>query len=380
TQKELEIIRELLKVSKRVTISLIADEQALEASSDELDLFYQTTETYHVLKQLAAEKEILLEEPIIMQAAKGVFNDKAYIYNLEQHFDERPVPVFKTDATSPVVLREAVHPRAEVEGMIQEILRLVREKQYRYRDMVVFVRDPESYHDLIQTMFHSYHIPFFIDEKRTMLNHPFIEFIRSLFDLVESNWRYDALFRLLKTGFIRPTDEEYPLTMDAIDTLENYCLEYGIRSRSQWLQEEAWVYKRGRRFEYASQTDQDKAYEQRINAYRMQVVQAIAQFDQAIRKEKTVQDKCITIYQLLDNLSIPRQLEAARFKFDEAGQIEKGREEEQVWDGVMQLLDEFVEMVGDDVMSFTSFQQILEAGLEALEFSHVPPTMDHIIV
>src|SRR5699024_583229 len=116
------------------------------------------------------------------------------------------------------------------------------------------------------------------------------------------------------------------------------------------------------------------------NAYRMQVVQAIAQFDQAIRKEKTVQDKCITIYQLLDNLSIPRQLEAARFKFDEAGQIEKGREEEQVWDGVMQLLDEFVEMVGDDVMSFTSFQQILEAGLEALEFSHVPPTMDHIIV
>src|SRR5699024_3123900 len=127
TPKELEIIRELLKVSKRVTISLIADEQALEASSDELDLFYQTTETYHVLKQLAAEKEILLEEPIIMQAAKGVFHDKPYFYHLEQHFDERPVPVLKTDATSPVVLREAVHPRAEVEGMIQEILSLVRE-------------------------------------------------------------------------------------------------------------------------------------------------------------------------------------------------------------------------------------------------------------
>lgn len=380
TPKELEIIRELLKVSKRVTISFIADEQALEQSSDELDLFYQTTETYHVLKQLAAEEEITVEKPVLMHVETGVFHDKPYFYHLEQHFDERPLPVLTTDDKSPVILREAVHPRAEVEGMVQEILRLVREDQYRYRDMVVFVRDPDSYHDLIQTMFHSYHIPFFIDEKRTMLNHPLIEFIRSLFDLVESNWRYDALFRLLKTGFIRPTDEEYPLTMDAIDTLENYCLEYGIRSRSQWLQDEAWVYKRGRGFEFASQTDQDKAYEKGINAYRMQVVQAIEQFDRAVRQEKTVRDKCVAIYQLLDKLSIPTQLETARFNFDEAGQIEKGREEEQVWNGVMQLLDEFVEMVGDDVITFTSFQQILEAGLEALEFSHVPPTMDHVIV
>src|SRR5699024_405851 len=61
TPKELEIIRELLKVSKRVTVSFIADDQALEKSADELDLFYQTTETYHVLKQLASEEEVTVE-------------------------------------------------------------------------------------------------------------------------------------------------------------------------------------------------------------------------------------------------------------------------------------------------------------------------------
>src|SRR5699024_12056911 len=59
---------------------------------------------------------------------------------------------------------------------------------------------------------------------------------------------------------------------------------------------------------------------------------------------------------------------------------EKGREEEQVWNCFMQLLDEFVELVGNEKMDVSSFHRVLEAGIESLEFAHVPPTMDHIIV
>src|SRR5690625_5425481 len=97
--------------------------------------------------------------------------------------------------------------------------------------MVLFIREPEAYHALIRTIFADYQIPVFIDEKRTMLNHPLIEFIRSVLEVVDSNWRYDALFRVLKTGLIQATDEAYPLTSDAIHELENYVLEYGIRKR-----------------------------------------------------------------------------------------------------------------------------------------------------
>src|SRR5699024_12386785 len=92
----------------------------------------------------------------------------------------------------------------------------------------LYLRDAENYHYLIATLFRDYDIPVFFDEKKTMLNHPFIEFIRSLFDVVASNWRYDAMFRLLKTGLIPKTDEKYPLDRNAIDELENYVLEYGI--------------------------------------------------------------------------------------------------------------------------------------------------------
>ena len=73
------------------------------------------------------------------------------------------------------------------------------------------------YSSLVRSIFAKYDIPVFIDEKRSMLHHPFIEFIRSMFDVVEGNWRYDAVFRVLKTGFVPSSDLAYPLTSDAID-------------------------------------------------------------------------------------------------------------------------------------------------------------------
>ena len=378
--KELEIIRQLLHVCDEVTIALTVDEGSIHEQIDELDLFYQTVETYHHLSQLAQEESIKMNAPIVLSHEQGIFQKRPYMYHLEQCFDDRPAPALHVEEESPIRLREAVHPRAEVEGMIQEILRLVRDEKYRYRDIVIFHRESDTYNDLIQTLFTDFNIPFFIDEKRTMLNHPFIEFIRSLFDVVQTNWRYDAIFRLLKTGFIEPTDEEYPLTEDAIDQLENYCLEYGIRQKRQWTQEEPWEYRRFYGMDKAKKTDKDIQFQIEINAYRNQVVQALFSFDDAIRRAETIEEKCTEIYALLEKLQIPTQLERAREAFDLEGKIEKGREEEQVWNGFMQLLDEFVELVGNEKMDVSSFHRVLEAGIESLEFAHVPPTMDHIIV
>jgi len=380
TPNELEIVAELMKFGNRVTIALIADPSDLEKEISELDLFYQTVETYHTLHHIAYENDIVIENPVALDSELDRLVDVPDLSHLETHFDDRPTPTFKGKSGSSIRLHEAVHPRAEMEGVIQEILRLVREENYRFRDMVIFVRETEAYHDLINTMFKDYGIPVFIDEKRTMLNHPLIEFIRSLFDVVESSWRYDAVFRLLKTGFIPKTDSAYPLDSDAIDELENYCLEYGIRGKNQWLKEEKWVYKRFRGFTQAAQTDRELYAETKINRWRNQVVDALKPFDAEINGRNSVRARCELVFRLLERLNIPEQLEARKIAFDENGEIEKAREEEQVWNSFMQLLDEMVEMIGEEEMSFSMFRSTLEAGLESLQFSHVPPSMDHVIV
>src|SRR5699024_2571472 len=86
------------------------------------------------------------------------------------------------------------------------------------------------------------------------------------------------------------------------------------------------------------------------------------------------------LFELFEALDIPSQPEENRRYYDDTDQVEKAREEEQVWQSIIQTLDEAVEMIGEGVMSLRMFQDTLEAGMEALEFSHVPPTMDHVIV
>ncbi|MFD1607945.1 helicase-exonuclease AddAB subunit AddB [Oceanobacillus luteolus] len=376
TPNEMAVVEALLKKCKMVTVVLTLDDPYEETT--ELDLFYQTKETYHQLLQTAEANDIPLEERIEFSPEHGRFRDRPYFVHMEKYFDTRPAPAY--EGSVPITIAEAVHPRAEVEGAAQEILRLVREENYRFRDFALFMREAPVYHDLIATIFEDHGIPVFLDEKRSMLNHPFIEFIRSIFDVVEGNWRYDALFRVLKTGFVPASDEEYPLTADAIDELENYILEYGIRTRERWFSEEEWIFQRFRGFDEARQTDKELEKQKRINRYRRQIVAALQEFDEAVRAATTVRERCEILYALFEKVRAPEKLEKLRDSDDAAGEIEKAREQEQVWEGVIQILDELVEIAGDEHLSVDVFRNTLEAGLETLEFAHVPPSLDHVIV
>ena len=381
TPKELLIIEELLKVSNQVTIALSLNVNDLKSDLDELDLFHQTKETYYKLSQLAKNISVTIEKPIHLMEKDSYLFDNPYLTHLEDHFDERPTPQFTKKGTYlPIEVAEAVHARAEVEGVAQKILELVRTKGYRYKEMVIFMRDSSTYNGLIQTVFSDYNIPVFIDEKRLMLNHPLIELTRSVFDLVEGNWRYEDMFRVLKTGFIKATDEKYPLTLDAIDQLENYCLEYGIRYKNQWLSDQEWTVQRFKGFTEGKQTDKELREQEKINALRYQVTDALKDFDKQIRLQKTVKDKCEVLYYLLESLDVVTQLEYLRFLHDEEGKLASALEQEQVWQALIQLLDEYVEIAGQEKVSQSAFKSILEAGLESLEFSHVPPSLDQIIV
>lgn len=373
TPQEQLVIEALMDKTNQLTVTLTLDPMNMGASPG-FDLFSQTKETYNVIQEMAEVRGLATQ---IKTVTEDGTIEPAFTH-LEKYFDERPAPAYLGKA--PIQLAQAVHPRAEVEGAAQEILHVVREEGYRYQDIVILIRDTDVYHDLIQTIFQDYRIPVFVDEKRTMLHHPLIELIRSAFDVVLGNWRYDTIFRLLKTGLIPAQSSDDPLDQDAIDTLENYVLEYGIRGRNQWLAEEPWIFQRFKGFDQAVQTDEERMMQEKINRYRSQVVKALATFDAMIREGKTVRQKATAVYTWLEQLEIGTQLEQMQINFDRAGEIEQAREQEQVWNGVIQLLDEMVEMIGEEALSIQLFQQSIETGFETLKFAHVPPSIDHVVV
>ncbi|TFB22063.1 helicase-exonuclease AddAB subunit AddB [Filobacillus milosensis] len=375
TPQEYYVIEALMKYAKDLKITLMINPGVSDGS--ELDLFYQTKTTYDTLAEIAEEADIELDEPYYLSPQQR-FKGNGALEHMERYFEMHPIPEYKGE--TPIKLVESVHPRAEVEGVAQEITRLIRDEGYRYRDMAILIRQPEVYHDLIQTIFEDYEIPVFIDEKKTMLNHPFVELIRTGLEIINSNWRYDAVFRLLKTGFVIPDDEEYPLTEEAVDTLENYVLEYGIRRRDQWLSKEKWPYQRFTGLEFRRQTDEEQEMENQINAYRKQVVRALERFDQKIHDAKTIAEKCQAVFEWLEHLDAPRSLEKLRDHYDQVGRVETAREQEQAWQAVMELFDEMVEMIGEDEASDELFLQVVEAGFDTLTFAQVPPTIDHVII
>ncbi|WP_368654537.1 helicase-exonuclease AddAB subunit AddB [Ornithinibacillus sp. 4-3] len=376
TPQELLVVETLLKKCKRVTIGLTVDQ--VDENMSELDLFYQTNETYCALRSLTEQYQIPIEEVIRLRPEDARFKERPAMQHLENHFDTRPSPAFLGKA--PIQMAEAIHPRAEVEGVAQEIIRLVREENYRFKDMAIFIRQTDMYHELLSTIFEDYGIPLFIDEKKTMLHHPLIELLRSALEIVEGNWRYDTVFRVIKTGFIRADDEEYPLTNDAIDELENYVIEHGIRSRETWFSDQPWIYRRFSGFSQRAQTDEELEMQRKINAYRRQVVQGLQTFDEQIRQAKTIRELCETTFRWLEHIDVPSRLEEIREAYDASAENELAREQEQVWDAIIQLFDEMVEMAGEEVLSLSSFRSILDAGLKSLKFSHVPPSIDHVIV
>ena len=46
----------------------------------------------------------------------------------------------------------------------------------------------------------------------------------------------------------------------------------------------------------------------------------------------------------------------------------------------MNLLDTFVEMLGEEKMSLSMFTDVMSTGLDALQFANIPPSLDQVLI
>jgi ATP-dependent helicase/nuclease subunit B len=375
--QELDVVKQLLKCGAKVTAALTLDEIG-ETPKQELDLFYTTSRTYDKLMRLAKEAGTKLEAPVFLTEQKRFFESPS-LAHLEKNYETRPYIYFGDEPD--VTILSAANRRAEVEGIAREIRELVREQGYRYRDIAVMVRNGASYYDMLKTIFQDYEIPHFIDEKRPMLHHPLVELIRSALEVVSGNWRYDAVFRCIKTELLYPLEANKEKLREEMDEFENYCLSYGIQGK-KWTSEERWTYRRYRSLEgYTSmQTDSERQKEEKINELRTLVTVPLLQLQKRLKRAKSTLKMCEAVYLFLEELHIPKKLEALRQQAEEEGNLLFANDHDQVWQEVIDLLDKYVEMLGDEKLSLDVFIQVMTTGLESLRFANIPPSLDQVLI
>ncbi|MGG1676627.1 helicase-exonuclease AddAB subunit AddB [Neobacillus sp. NRS-1170] len=375
--QEYQVIQELMKHCKRVSVALTTDRILLDSVPDELELFRLSSDACFSIYEIAKAGRIEIERPIVLKEQKK-WQTKS-LAHLEEKFDVRPAEAFDGEPT--ITIFQAVNRRAEIEGIAREIRQLVRTKGYRYRDIAVLIRNGADYHETVEPVFADYQIPYFIDQKRTMLNHPLIELIRSSLEVINSFWRYESVFRVIKTELIYPLQDSPAKMREKLDKLENYVLAYGING-SKWTKKDRWSYRRIRALEMEKnvQTDAEKEMEQELNELKLMITAPILRLTRRLKKADTGRKLCEAVYLFLEELDIPAKLENWKIAAEEQGNLVRAREHEQVWNSVIDLLDQYVEILGEEPVSLKTFASILETGFESMRFSLIPPALDQVII
>lgn len=375
TPQEYMIIDGLMKHCPQISITITLDKPFYGEGPDDLHLFRQTGENFRTLSEMAAVNGLSIEEVRLQEQKRWITPS---LQHLETYFDTRPVQSYKGELS--IHMAEAVNRRSEIEGVARNIRRLVREENYRYRDIAILMRNGQDYHEIIETIFQDYEIPYFIDQKRTMLHHPLVELIRSVLEIINSNWRYEPVFRAIKTELLFPLDQNVEKLREQMDLLENYVLAYGIKG-DKWTKRDRWKYRRvrGLEFENVGQTDRERQIEQILNELRVMVTVSILRLSRRLKKAENGRQLGEALYLFIEELDIPAKLENWKVIQEEKGNLVKAREHDQAWNAIIDILDQFVEILGDQKISLSSFSKIIEAGLESLCFSLVPPAMDQVL-
>lgn len=394
--QEMAVFHELFRTADTVHISLTMDGRRsgnrvqvnLPENIRDTGLFARSYQTMQALTQLLAEIDPTVAPEIrLMEEQQRA--QKPSLAAMERHLfgHERLVPI--TDHALKLV--EAANPRLEAEAVASDVLRLARDEGYRYREIAVLVRDMDTYADLLLPAFSDCGIPCHLDAKRPSTHHPLAELLRAAAQTAWRGWGYDTVFRALRTGFFPVVTEGAEQDgffcgdwEEAVDRLENYCLAFGIRSENQWTATEDWDFVRRTIPEDARATEQNAARiaeETTLDTIRRRIATPLSLLTQHLRREEsTAQERTLALYKFLTKLDVPQTLEVWRAAADAEGRLADAAAHRQIWASCMTLLEQLVEVSGDEDLSARDFEELLEDGLDALEIALIPPGLDHVTI
>ncbi|WP_308638843.1 helicase-exonuclease AddAB subunit AddB [Paenibacillus silvisoli] len=382
TPTEFEALGALMKHAQTMTITLCLDKlYGVGEMPHELDLFRPTAETYMKLRDMAVELGVEIEEPVLLDGTPYRFKDNPMLAHLERHYGGRkPLSLSERELEQGgVSLHASANRRAEVEAVARDITRRVRDEGMRYRDLAVMVRNAPAYNDYIKDVFADYGIPYFLDQKNGALHHPFVEFIRSALEIAVHGWRYEAVFRCIKSELLIPEDGS--LTRETFDLLENYALATGMNG-NRWTTLSQWKPLTRDTLEgEPAQAGENALREfEAIMAAREAVVPVLRKFGRELKKASDVRGMCEALYKLLVAIEAPDRMERWSRKAIADGNPLRAREHRQLWDGIMDLLDQLTEMTGGEAMPLELFVGMVETGLESLKLASVPPSLDQVLI
>lgn len=357
------LLEELMKITDEILVTASLDERENPYQCDGIqDLFYMTKKTVETLLKIAERTHTEVWEPYWTHHGENTrFGGSEALLWLEQNLF-RQIPMAYGKETTDISMFSLMNPRQELHFIAREIKRLVREENYRYKDIAVVCGDVEMYGNYVREIFDKYEIPVFLDTKKNIVFHPMTEFLKRALMVMEQDFSYEAVIGYLRSGLSG-------FTMEETDLLENYLLAGGIRGFGRWQRK--WVRRAG--------INNQEELEQ-VNMLRERLADQFAPLREVFRDKKSdVTAKSKAFYQFMVTLQIEEQLRKYSQQFEQEGENALAKEYVQIYRIVMDLLDKMVELLGEEQLTLREYREILEAGLEAAAVGIIPPGYDRVI-
>lgn len=364
TPVQVNLLKTLLPMTDRVWASVTLDRRVDPYRVTGMqELFHMSQKMVRTLLELAKEAKCEVLEPVWVESGKKYRfgNAKALLHLEENLFRSSPKPY--QEEQEEIQIQNCQNQKEELEFAAATISRMVREKNYRYRDFAIVSGAASEYANYVKEIFEAYEIPYFVDEKKTILFHPFIEFLRASLEMIEDDFSYESVMRYFRSGLSRQSTKE-------IDRLENYILAAGIRGYRKWSSP----------FEKCPKGYSEEALEE-LNRIRRDFMECAGDLREVIGKKKsTVREKTSALYQFITVHEVEEKLRRMQTAFEKENDFATAKEYEQIYGIVMDLLDKIVDLLGEEKFDITEYADVLDAGFEAAKVGVIPPGYDCVVL
>ena len=271
------------------------------------------------------------------------------IRHLEKHFLGFERPAFLGPVKN-VRFLAASTPYAEVEFVCQQVLRRL-EKGDDPEEIYVLAGDIGRYGTLLSTRLAAYHVPCYVSGKTQVASHPVVRLLLSALRCLKDGWQPDDVEDMLSSGFTGLDEMECWL-------LRRYLNSYAIRG-TMW----SAPFRRGSEDERAQ-----------AEALRQKLVPPVLSLHAALKDASTASEAIEAVMAYLEELKVYDAASRLEEELLQKGMPEAAQWTRQVWGKLMETFEQIDLVLQKERIPLTRFSVWLEAALENIEVSALPPT------
>lgn len=421
TTVQYRVVTELIRCAKEVIFSFTVSTDSgpdIAVTADggsegaEENLFYLTRKTVKDIIRIASKERLPRGKDIYFTDGLPRFKDSPVLAHLERNLFRYPETAFEekkegeTDRSLQIIA--APTPREEVRRIFSRIGEIIANTGCAYRDFAIVTADLETYGDFFALEASRSGVPVYIDRTSGVFHNILIEGIRSVLQISSENFSYASVFRYLRSGLSR-------LSTEQVDLLENYCLANGVRGRKKWavpfdadceearvrflrevepvtgpLAVSAPVLKTGSLPEPESTdtgeiTDTSEIIDSAISGDKMDTgagvqVDSIKSVRTIARRPRTCAERTKELYEFLIRVDAQARVFSLSESFGETGDVVREKQYSQIYQKVIDLLDQIHDLTGGERISARDYLELLEAGLSQIRLGTLPQRVDRVLV